>query len=102
MQLMQRGARMVTVVAWQRRYVKTWSPDTALYMRLSALIRRESARSHDHCYPDVLAKEEKREEWRICRLHPYVGKNDERRRTRGYGVDSTALVPGYQVPLENT
>lgn len=62
------------VVARQRRYVKTWIPDTALYTRLSALIRGESARPRDHCYPDVLAREEKREEWRTCRLHPYEGK----------------------------
>lgn len=29
-------------------------PDRALYTRPSALIRGESARPRDHCYPDVL------------------------------------------------
>jgi len=67
------------VVARQRRYIKTWISDTALYTRLSALIRAESAH---HCYPDVRTKEEKREEWRTCRLHPYVGKRGRRGRTR--------------------
>lgn len=72
---------------WQRRYVKTWIPDTALYMRLSALIRGESTRPRDHCYPDVLAREEKREEWRTCRLHPHIGEKGEK--MGGRGVDST-------------
>lgn len=49
-------------------------PDRALYTRLSALIRGESARPRDHCYPDISAREEKREEWRnICCLHTGEG-----------------------------
>lgn len=62
---------------WRGSDVTSRLGSPTLYTGLSAPIRGESARPRDHCYPDVPAREEKREGWRTCRLHPYVGEKEE-------------------------
>ncbi|CAL1680297.1 unnamed protein product [Lasius platythorax] len=45
---------VVVVVLLAAALRQDWIPDRALYTRLSALIRGESAHPRDHCYPDIL------------------------------------------------
>lgn len=71
-----------------------WLPDRALYTRLSALIRGESARPRDHCYPDILRGKKKIEKSGESAVYIRRGMRKKKGRTGGMcWVDSTAWYP---------
>lgn len=83
---------VVVVILLAAALRQDWIPDRALYTRLSALIRRESAHPRDHCYPDIL-RGKKNEKSGESAVYIRRGMSDERIRKGGRAGGCVGWIP---------